>query len=69
MADLFDLLPQPLQWWWVKRAGERPQCDACDGPAVWYSSADGYSCPKCEGERTTSVGMLRDLEPRDYLEA
>jgi len=67
MPDLFDLLSQPLQWWWAKRTGELPVCDKCDDPAVWKTDHAGYACPSCEGERTQSVTGVHELEPRDYL--
>ncbi len=67
MPDWFSLLPRGLQWWYAKRAGERPVCEDCGEPAMWYSTDAGYTCVMCEEQRAVTVAMLRDLEPRDYL--
>lgn len=68
MPDWFDLLPRGLQWKWAKRRGERPACEECGEPASWYTTHSGYTCIMCEEQRSASVSMLRELEPRDYLD-
>jgi len=67
MSDWLSLLPRRLQWWYAKRSGESPVCEDCGESAYWYSSG-GYYCLMCESQRTTSVGFIRELEPRDYLD-
>jgi len=68
MSRWLNLFPRGLQWWYAKRAGERPACEECGSAASWIHGRHGPVCVQCEEQRTESVGMLREIEPRDYLD-